>query len=235
MDSNNEDFEEKVKKRIMKLQEIVKFYNLIFKVSYKNNYDELIYQESMCDIVFGKVKCGIKFLENILEEIYEEETDSYFYILSVFKIFFMKEIKFNLDSFEEKKIYFKILLGLFENKKLSEEENKNLDNLIFEMNESAFGKFAQKILKKDKNDILFPICFYLITKYSNSKAILVNMFIVFMIKKLKDENKYLHFDLEKKYSENEINEILLIDLISDIEKIYENKNNYIFCILKIFL
>ena len=52
------------------------------------------------------------------------------------------------------------------------------------------------------------------------------MFIVFMIKKLKDENKYLHFDLEKKYSENEINEILLIDLISDIEKIYENKNNY---------
>ena len=56
-----------------------------------------------------------------------------------------------------------------------------------------------------------------------------------MIKKLKDENKYLHFDFEKKYSENEINEILLIDLISDIEKIYENKNNYIFCILKIFL
>lgn len=56
----------------------------------------------MCNIIFGKVKCGIKFLENILEEIYEEETDSYFYILSVFKIFFMKKIKFNLDSFEEK-------------------------------------------------------------------------------------------------------------------------------------
>lgn len=35
MDSNNEDFEEKVKKRIMKLQEIVKFYNLIFKFHIK--------------------------------------------------------------------------------------------------------------------------------------------------------------------------------------------------------
>ena len=120
-----------------------------------------------------------------------------------------------------------MFLALLDNVQLSLEEENDIKIFTATATSGLIENLALKILNDNENDILFIICLYLITKYTNLRAEIVDLFIIFMKKKYINKYNISNYEIEKKYSKEEIEKISFKDLINDIGKIYDQKLNYV--------
>lgn len=161
MNSDNEEnnflsiFEEDIKKQL----EIVKLLNSLFEASYKDYYNELTIAENKYLFIFPKVQNKLKYLEQTAIE--NEENIEPLFAITVFKVLFMKQKFFNLDDFDNKKKYFNIILNILTNISIKE-ESTDLDHLTDMILNSEFSALTKRIDLKNKSELLFPYCLYII-------------------------------------------------------------------------
>ena len=145
---------------IEKYFDIVKLFNLLCKISFKDYYTELVIPKDKKRIIFEKVKNKLKYLEEN-----ERENDGNAELLmaiNVFKVLFMKEKSFNLNHFSIKKNYFNIILNTISNKtNLTKEEHDNISELSQKIWNSELHDLTIKLSLKDEKNLVFLFSFYI--------------------------------------------------------------------------
>ena len=227
MTANNEKnnilstFEEDFEKHF----EILKLFNLLCKISFKDYYTELVIPKDKKRIIFEKVKNKLKYLEEN-----ERENDGNAELLmaiTVFKVLFMKEKTFNLNHFFIKNKYFNIILNtITNNTNLTEEESENISELTQLIWNSELHDITIKLSLEDEKNLVFLFSFYIIRSFSKSITLLTDIFIHFLKQQFKSANN-TELELMKSYSKEELEKIPINKLSKNLETIYDNLQNFI--------
>ncbi len=220
------EFSSKVKKEINDKLEIVKLLNSLSKAIFKEYYSEMIITFDRLFTIFDRVKYELKLLEDTADE--NDDNAEYTFAIKVFKILFMDEDDLNTEQFSKKKEAFVNILNLLKNEELDEEENQNNIKFINEIiTNSTFVSFCTTLCKNNESNIYYVACFYVIYLYSKSNSIFLDLFIRLLKTEFKKENpSTIELVLEKDFSEKNLNEISLNNLINDFDSIYKGFMNY---------
>lgn len=210
---------------IEKYFDILKLFNLLCKISFKDYYTELVIPKAKKNIIFEKIKNKLKYLEDN-----ERENDANagpLMAINVFKVLFMKEKSFNLNHFSIKKNYFNIILNTISNKtNLTKEEHDNISELSQKIWNSELHDLTIKLSLKDEKNLVFLFSFYIIRSFFQSKTLLTDIFINFLKQQFKSANN-TELELMKSYSKEELENIPINKLVKDFETIYDNLQNFI--------
>ena len=210
---------------IEKYFDILKLFNLLCKISFKDYYTELVTPKAKKNIIFEKIKNKLKYLEDN-----ERENDANagpLMAINVFKVLFMKEKSFNLNHFSIKKNYFNIILNTISNKtNLTKEEHDNISELSQKIWNSELHDLTIKLSLKDEKNLVFLFSFYIIRSFFQSKTLLTDIFINFLKQQFKSANN-TELELMKSYSKEELENIPINKLVKDFETIYDNLQNFI--------
>ena len=217
------EFDEIVNKEL----KIVKLFNSLYQACYKENYREFKIQEDEKLIIFQLLKDKLKFLGQAIKE--KENNSDNMLKINLFNALFMDEKDFSIDDLDIKASYFNIIIKMMEYGDPEEENEKEiLKNLDKEMNNSIFNKlFSQFDLCDDYELVYYPICLYLIFKYSKLKSLFVNSIIIYSNIEFEMVNGTTKdFDVRKNYEEEMIEAIPKNQLIDDLSSIYKIIDNY---------
>lgn len=109
---------------IQKQVDIVKLFNNLYEIRFKDYYRELKIKDDEKLIIYDLLNNKLKYLELTVEE--KEENYEDIIALDLFKALFFLELSFNLENLDTKIDYYKLILKMLKYEDLKREEEKRL-------------------------------------------------------------------------------------------------------------
>lgn len=208
---------------VQRQMDIVKLFNSLYKIRFKEYYRELKIEEDEKLIIYELLNNKFKYLELIVEE--KEGNYEEVIALNSFKALFFIKHGLNMDNLDVKIDYYKLILKMLKYEDLNQEEEEKVDKLIKEMKKSDINKVIALFDIDEYDNIYYRFCLYLIYKYCKSNSIIVNSIITYA----KYECSMIYFipdiDIRKNYKDEELEKMSQKFLINDLKIIYKDINN----------
>lgn len=203
---------------VQRQMDIVKLFNSLYKIRFKEYYRELKIEEDEKLIIYELLNNKFKYLELIVEE--KEGNYEEVIALNSFKALFFIKHGLNMDNLDVKIDYYKLILKMLKYEDLNQEEEEKVDKLIKEMKKSDINKVIALFDIDEYDNIYYRFCLYLIYKYCKSNSIIVNSIITYA----KYECSMIYFipdiDIRKNYKDEELEKMSQKFLINDLKIIF---------------
>ena len=206
---------------LQKKLDIVLLFNELLEYTYSESHQKLIIKENEKSLIFELLQSRLRTLELTANE--KEDSSEEIFAINLFKILFKDKKDLNVENFDEKKEYFKLLLRVLNEEPLNIFELKKLFALREETKKYEINKLLTTIFQNYSviNDVYegyFIFCFCLINKYMKSNSILIDSFITYVKNEINCFNKKLVFI--KDYQDEEIEKMSKDAIIDDLISIY---------------
>ena len=221
---------EKAKKYDLQNQrklKVVLLFNELLAYTYTECHQKLMIKDRQMPLIFELLKSRLRTLELTASE--KKDSSNETFAINVFKAFFIGEKDLNVEDFDEKEAYLKLILKVLDGDEdmINSSEKKKFLDLIDEAKKYKINNlltiFSCFTVNNEVCEGYYRVCFYLIFKYMKINSILIDSFITYM----KNEMFYFQKELQliKDYKDEEIAKISKETLVDDLIEIYKRIGN----------